>query len=84
VLEDRKEAFASLSADIYYIRKNLREMDKLLVKSHNLPIEEKAALFFEDLKPQMQHIRKHIDSLESIMPDGEWILPKYREMLFIS
>jgi glutamine synthetase type III len=31
----------------------------------------------------MQHIRKHIDGLEAVMPDDNWLLPKYKEMLFI-
>jgi glutamine synthetase len=83
-LEDRKEAFASISADIYYIRKNVKELEKLLAKSHSMSLEEKTAYFFDEVKPQMQHIRKHVDALESIMPDDKWMLPKYREMLFIS
>lgn len=84
VLEDRKETYASISADIYYISKNLKEMEKLLAKSHSMSLEDKTAFFYDKVKPQMQHIRKHVDALESIMPDGMWILPKYREMLFIS
>ena len=83
-LEDQKEAFASLTADIFYVRKNVREMEKLLDKSQSMPLEEKTAFLFDELKPQMQHIRKHIDALESVMPDNVWILPKYREMLFIT
>jgi glutamine synthetase len=83
-LEDRKEALASVSAEIYFVRKNLKAMEKLLAKAHAMPLEEKTAFFFSDLKPQMEHIRKHVDALESVMPDGSWILPKYREMLFIS
>jgi len=31
----------------------------------------------------MQAIRKEIDSLEMIVEDGLWTLPKYRELLFI-
>ena len=83
VIDDRKE-LAGLTADIYYIRKNLKEMDALLEKAHHLDLEAKTALFFSELKPHMLHVRKHVDALESVMPDSMWVLPKYREMLFIS
>jgi glutamine synthetase len=84
ILDDRKELLEDLSAHIYYIRKNIKEMEKLLEKSHDFDLEKKAAFFFTELKPQMAHVRKHVDALEKVMPDVMWQLPKYREMLFIS
>jgi glutamine synthetase len=84
VVEDRKDMLAKLSTDIYYIRKNLSEMNDILKTSHDMDLEKKTDLFFKELKPQMLHIRKHVDELESMMPDDMWLLPKYREMLFIS
>jgi glutamine synthetase len=84
VTEDRKEMLATLSSDIFYIRKNIKEMKEILHQAHELDLEKKTDLFFRELKPQMEHIRKHIDELETIMPDDLWLLPKYREMLFIS
>lgn len=83
-IEDRKELLAGLSADIYYIRKNLKQMEELLKKAHSVDLEAKTVMFFSELKPHMLHIRKHVDALEMVMPDSMWILPKYREMLFIS
>ncbi|MFW6245397.1 MAG: glutamine synthetase III [Fibrobacterota bacterium] len=83
-LEDRKELFEKLTADIYYIRKNLKELDTLLEKADSMDLEEKSAFFYTDLKPHMDHIRKHVDALESAMPDHLWHLPKYRELLFIA
>lgn len=84
VVDDRKEMLAKLSSDIYYIRKNIKEMHEILKKGHDLELEKKTELFFKELKPQMEHIRKHVDELEAMMPDDMWLLPKYREMLFIS
>jgi len=46
-------------------------------------LEKRTAILFCELKPQMEHIRKHVDAIESSIPDGIWSLPKYREMLFI-
>jgi glutamine synthetase len=84
VLDDRKQLLEELSAHVYYVRKNIKEMEMLLEKSHNLDLEKKTAFFFAELKPQMAHVRKHVDALEKAMPDALWQLPKYREMLFIS
>ena len=83
-IEDRKQLLAGLTADIFYIRKNLKQMEELLKKADTLDPEAKAAMYYSELKPHMLHIRKHVDALESVMPDSMWVLPKYREMLFIS
>jgi len=82
-LEDRKEMFERLTADIYYIRKNLKELAVMADKARGMEIGERAAYLFKEIKPQMDHIRRHVDALEEIMPDEAWPLPKYREMLFI-
>jgi glutamine synthetase len=82
-LEDRKEVFETLTADIYYIRKNLKELDVLMKKAHGMDLEKKVEFFFNDIQPHMDHIRRHVDALECTMPDEFWPLPKYREMLFI-
>jgi glutamine synthetase len=82
-VDDRKELFSEVSAEIYYIRKNLKELSKLIKKAEELGEVDRAKLYFTELKPVMQHIRKHVDGLEAIMPDDLWELPKYKEMLFI-
>ncbi len=84
VLDDRRELLESLSSDIFYIRKNLKEMDQMLEKAEKMELVQRTAFYYEVLKPQMAHIRKHVDALEKVMPDNLWPLPKYREMLFIA
>jgi len=32
----------------------------------------------------MQQIRTHVDALETVIADHLWVLPKYKEMLFIA
>ncbi|KMQ51207.1 Glutamine synthetase type III, GlnN [Chitinispirillum alkaliphilum] len=83
-LADRKEVFENLTADIYYVRKNLKEMQPLLEKGETMSLEEKAQFYYSEIKPHMEHIRRHVDALESVMPDELWHLPKYRELLFNS
>jgi len=82
-LEDRKEAFEKLTADIFYIRKNLKELDARLQKARGMDREDRAMFLFTEIRPQTDHIRRHVDALERAMPDDLWPLPKYREMLFV-
>jgi len=82
-IEDQKEHIAEIVSKIYYVRRNAKEMIKLLDKAKGLEQEERAMLYFDELKPLMEHIRKHVDDLECVVSDEHWELPKYREMLFI-
>lgn len=81
--EDQKEHLADVVAKIYYVRCNASAMMKLLERCGKLSHEERAKVYFEELKPLMEHIRKHADALECVVSDEHWDLPKYREMLFI-
>lgn len=50
----------------------------------SIEIMEKALLSkHEEIIRAMDDMRVIVDSLEQIVPDGEWPLPKYREMLFL-
>jgi glutamine synthetase len=82
-LADQKEHLAEVLSKIYYVRHNTKEMMQMLEKTHGMSEEKKAVLFFEEIKPYMEHIRKHCDELECVVADEMWDLPKYREMLFI-
>jgi len=83
VLKDKKAHLAEVSAKIYYVRRNTGELVKLLEKAKNLNDHKRAELYFKELKPLMEHIRKHVDALERVVSDDAWDLPKYREMLFL-
>jgi glutamine synthetase len=80
---DRRELFVDISSDILYIRKNVKKMMELLKKTETLELPEKCRAYFTVLKPLLTHVRKHVDDLESKMPDDLWTLPKYKEMLFV-
>lgn len=82
-LLDQKKHLADVLQKIYYVRRNLREMMDLLERAQKLHHTEKAKLYFDELKPLMEHIRRHADALECVVSDEHWDLPKYREMLFI-
>lgn len=82
-LKDKKEHLAEIVAKIYYVRRNVSKMVKLLEDAKKVSDEKRSELYFEELKPLMEHIRKHVDQLECVVSDDAWDLPKYREMLFI-
>ncbi|MDY3847810.1 MAG: glutamine synthetase III [Prevotella sp.] len=46
-------------------------------------IHKRAIAYHDNVNTTMDSIRHEIDSLEMIVEDGLWTLPKYREMLFI-
>ncbi len=44
---------------------------------------EKAIQYHDTVQPYLDTIRYHVDKLELIVEDELWVLPKYRELLFI-
>ncbi len=83
--EDQKAHLAEVIDMIHYVRKNSKAMMKFLgdVHGHDVDEEDKAKRFFTELRPIMEHIRRHADMLECVISDEHWDLPKYREMLFV-
>jgi len=82
-VDDLKAHLAEVISKIYYVRRNAGEMMRLLDRASKLDHEKRSKLYFDDLKPLMEHIRRHADALERVVSDEHWDLPKYREMLFI-
>jgi glutamine synthetase len=80
---DRKDLFIEVSSDILHVRDGLKRLGELLAGSESLDLAEKCRVYYGELKPLLAGIRKHVDDLESKMPDESWPLPKYKEMLFI-
>jgi glutamine synthetase len=45
---------------------------------------EKAIAYCDNIKGKyFDDIRYHVDKLELLVDDAHWLLPKYREMLFL-
>ncbi len=81
--EDQKKHLADVTQMIYYVRKNTQAMMAFLEETRKLEEEERAGKYYSELKPLMEHIRKHSDLLEGVISDEHWDLPKYREILFV-
>jgi len=82
-LKDKKDHLSDVISKIYYVRRNAGVMVKLLEQAKSLSNEKRAEIYFKELKPLMEHIRRHADELECVVADEAWDFPKYREMLFI-
>lgn len=82
-LDNQKEHLSEVVSKIYYVRRNASEMMKLMDRAKKLDGEKRAKAYFSELKPLMEHIRRHVDALECVVSDEHWDLPKYREMLFV-
>jgi len=83
VVNDLKEHLADVSSKIYYVRRNTKAMMGLMDKAKKASDEKRAEVYYKELKPLMEHIRRHVDDLECVVSDESWDLPKYREMLFV-
>ncbi|MGA2775274.1 MAG: glutamine synthetase III [Candidatus Omnitrophota bacterium] len=83
VVNDLKEHLADVSSKIYYVRRNTKVMLNLMDKAKSVSDEKRAKVYYEELRPLMEHIRRHVDDLECVVSDETWDLPKYREMLFV-
>lgn len=52
-------------------------------KANKIEDAHKKALFYcNKVKPLFDEIREHADALEQIVDDTEWILPKYKDLLY--
>ena len=53
-------------------------------KANKIDSERERAIAYHDhVAPMIEEVRSHIDKLELIVDDQMWILPKYRELLFL-
>jgi len=67
------------SAEAYVIK-----LDKMEEKLSKMDEGRKTAVMYhDDVAPMLEKIREHVDSLEMMIDDQMWPLPKYRELLFI-
>ena len=73
-----------ISEDISCAESGVNDLDELERKISDMGEGRDAAVAYHDeISPLLEKIRKHVDSLEMMVDDEMWPLPKYREMLFI-
>lgn len=78
------ENIEQISENIAAIKRKVKEMTEVRHKANRMPDERsKAIAYHDDVLPKMEEIREHIDSLELMVDNEIWPLPKYRELLFV-
>ena len=74
----------SISEHVSAIKSGVATMVDARRKANRIESErEKAIAYHDEVAPQMETIRYHIDKLELMVDNEIWPLPKYRELLFI-
>lgn len=68
--------------NIYAINKDLQAKVEAANAMHDE--QKKAEMLSAKVKPRMEELREYIDTLEILVDDEIWPLPKFWEMLFIS
>lgn len=80
----QKELLKDLSENISNIYEKVHTMTRLRRAANRLEdIEEMARRYCYDVRPLMADIRLYVDRLEYLIPDPNWPMVKYREMMFM-
>lgn len=79
-----EEQIATLSSAASELHNGLTRLTELEARADSATALPEAAGFYADeVKPLFEQLRVTIDELEAIVEDKLWILPKYRELLYI-
>jgi len=83
-LSAQEEILEVVSRNISGVLRHNKQLAEVLKESHDNHDPEKLAIFFRDsVKPVAKKVREFADSLEGLVADELWTLPKYSEILFI-
>lgn len=78
------DTIESISMHMEAIKTEVEAMVEARKKANGCDNErQKAIMYHDNVAPQMETIRYHIDKLELMVDNEMWPLPKYRELLFI-
>jgi glutamine synthetase len=80
----QKKLLQELAGEIDKLYNSLGDLEKVIAKAQDTHDELKKTEFIASkVVPVMNEVRLHCDTLETLVPDSEWPLPKYRELLFL-
>ena len=82
---NQKQILEKISEHISQISDQVSKMIEARKKANVIKnLRERAIAYCDDIKePYFDKIRYHVDKLELLIDDSEWLLPKYREILFL-
>lgn len=77
------QTIEDISEHMFHIHEGVAQMTEARRSANQQKtIAEKAFAYHDNVLPWFQRIRDHVDSLELLVDDELWPLPKYRELLF--
>ncbi|NBV13225.1 MAG: glutamine synthetase type III [Sphingobacteriia bacterium] len=80
----QRQQILDISHHILVIRTQVDEMIEVRKKWNAIEDHEHRAIgYCDEVFPFFDRIRYHTDKLELLLPDDQWPLPKYRELLFM-
>lgn len=81
----QKEKLTQISALLVSANKKLAALEAATEKANSIGhAKPKAEAFRDKVKPAMNSLRADIDALEWLVPENEWPVPSYVDMLFKS
>lgn len=84
-VDEEMKLVEELSRHISIVRQEVHNMEQARKNANAIPqMRERAIAYHDTVLPLMDIIRNSIDSLEVIVDDKLWPVPKYRELLFIN
>lgn len=84
IANTQMESIKEISTHISAIKNKVYDMIEERKKANIIEdIYEHAIAYSDNVKPYLEDIRKHVDTLELLVDDELWPLPKYRELLTI-
>ncbi len=83
VSKESKRTLDRLCKVIDECKQRVDHLQELLEHEGDGSAEKHAKYFRDKVVPAMAALRESGDAIESMVPDDEWSLPTYREMLFI-
>ena len=83
-VENQKQLVTEIALHVEGILETIGKIQQGLKKAHSITtMRDEAVYLAEEVTPLFAQIRIHADALEARVSDEYWILPKYREMLFV-
>jgi glutamine synthetase len=77
------ELLGTLNSNLKYLTGAVNGLQAAMKKHHTMTEEEWAVTIPKELMPFAENIRTHANTLENLIADELWTLPKYYDMLFV-
>ena len=78
------ELITKIATHVNFIKSNVDSMVAARKKANAIDdLRDRSIAYDETVKTFFEPIRYHVDKLEQVVDDGQWPLPKFRELLFI-